>query len=90
MRDQRFESIQPGKWPLDADLLLYESCHALPSGFALDSYNRGRLSRSRNADLQWLFKELSPPLWIVQILSGSWESRRLDAANRDPLRRMSL
>jgi hypothetical protein len=29
VRDQRFESIQPGKRRLDAELLLYESCHAL-------------------------------------------------------------
>jgi hypothetical protein len=36
--DQRFESLQPGKRPLDAELLLYECCHAVPSAIALDYY----------------------------------------------------
>lgn len=34
MNDRRFESIQPGKWPLDAEVLLYESFHALRSAIA--------------------------------------------------------
>jgi len=57
VRDQRFESIQPGKWPLDAELLLYESCHALRSAIALGLDNRGRPQpeTERNADLEWLY-----------------------------------
>jgi hypothetical protein len=41
-RDPPPESIQPGKRPLDAELSLYESCHALRSAIALDGYNCGR------------------------------------------------
>jgi hypothetical protein len=36
--DQRFETIQPAKRPLDTDLVLNESCHALSSEMALDFY----------------------------------------------------
>ena len=34
MRNQRFELIEPGKWPLEAELSRYESCHALSSAIA--------------------------------------------------------
>jgi hypothetical protein len=46
MRDQRFELIQPGKWPLDAELLLYESCHARRSTIA--SIFTTAIARSRD------------------------------------------
>ena len=42
MRDQRFESIQPGKWPLDAELLLYRILPRASLSDRLDFYNRGR------------------------------------------------
>ena len=34
MCNQRFELIEPGKWPLEAELSRYESCHALSSAIA--------------------------------------------------------